>query len=86
MTYQEIQKIHPETWLLLEAIKAHSQGEFRILEDIAVLNTYPTSTAALEAYRSLHLSTPARELYVVHSSSPQLVIKERVWHGIRSAA
>ncbi len=86
MTYSEIRQTHPETWLLLEAIKAYSDNEYRILEDIAVLNAYQTSTEALEAYRALHLSAPTRELYVVHSSKTELIIKERIWHGIRSAA
>jgi hypothetical protein len=72
--------------LLLEAIKAHSQNEYRILEDLAVLNAFTASREALEAYRELHVINPNRELYVVHSSKPELIVKERVWLGIRSAA
>jgi hypothetical protein len=86
MTYSEVRQAHPNTWLLLEAFKAHSQDEYRILEDLAVLNVFETSLDALKAYRELHQINPTRELYVVHSSKPELIIKERVWLGIRSAA
>ncbi len=86
MTYSEVRQAHPNTWLLLEAFKAHSQDEYRILEDLAVLNVFETSLDALKAYRELHHLNPTRELYVVHSSKPELIIKERVWLGIRSAA
>jgi hypothetical protein len=86
MTYSEVRQAHPNTWLLLEAFKAHSQDEYRILEDLAVLNVFETSLDALKAYRELHHINPTRELYVAHSSKPELIIKERVWLGIRSAA
>ena len=86
MTYPEIRQAHPNIWLLLEASKAHTQDEYRILEDLAVLNVFETSFDALKAYRELHHVHPNRELYVVHSSKPEIIIKERVWLGIRSAA
>ena len=81
MTYADIRRHYPDTWLLLEALTAHSQGEYRILETLAVIDTFADSLAALEAYRELHNAAPTRELYVVHSSKPELVVKERLWLG-----
>ncbi len=86
MTYSEIRTHHPDTWLLLEVLQGHSQGEFRILEDLAVVDVFSESFSALLAYKKLHGIAPHRELYVVHSSKPELIVKERVWLGIRSAA
>ena len=86
MTYDDIRQHYPDTWLLLEAMTAHSQGEYRILETLIVIDTFADSFAALGAYRELHNTAPSRELYVVHSSKPELKIKERIWLGVRSAA
>ena len=86
MTYQEVRQHYPETWLLLEALHGRSEGEYRILEDVAVLASFAESFAALVAYRQFKATDPNRELYVVHSTKPELQIKERQWLGIRSAA
>ncbi len=86
MTYQEVRQHYPETWLLLEALRGRTEGEFRVLEDVSVLASFSDSFAALVAYREFKKAAPERELYVVHSAKPELQIKERQWLGIRSAA
>jgi hypothetical protein len=86
MTYQQIRQSHPETWLLLEALKAHSSGQQRILEELAVVNVFDDAYIALVAYKNLQKANPDRELYVVHSSKPELEVKERIWLGLRSGA
>ncbi len=35
MEWPEIRQHYPEQWLLLEALKAHSEGQQRILEQLA---------------------------------------------------
>ncbi len=86
MTYQEVRQHYPETWLLIEALRGRSEGEYRILEDISVIDSFAESFPALVAYRQFKATDPNRELYVVHSAKPELQIKERLWLGIRSAA
>lgn len=85
MQWQDIRPHYPRQWLLLEAIKAHSEGDRRILDQLAVLGAYPDSPSALQEYRQLHHAAPERELYVFHSSREALEITERHWFGIRSA-
>lgn len=84
MLWQEIRKHYPQQWLLLEALKAHSEGDKRILDQLAVLGAFPDSVTALQSYAQLHRESPERELYVFHTSRETLDIVERQWHGIRS--
>jgi hypothetical protein len=86
MTWLEIRKQYPNTWLLLEAIKAHSKNDYRILDELSVISRFDDSESALDAYSQLHEIAPARELLVLHTSQEKLEIKERFWMGIRMAA
>ncbi len=85
MKWQEIRQHYPQQWLLLEAIKAHSEANKRILEQLAVVSTFPDSVAAMKSYVQLRREAPERELYVFHTSRETLDITERRWLGIRGA-
>jgi hypothetical protein len=76
---------YPHQWLLLEAIEAHSSAGQRILEDLAVLDTYPDGMAAMNGYRELHRRDPQRELYAVHTDREALEVTEVHWLGSRAA-
>ena len=86
MQWQEIRDHYPQQWLLLEAVKAHSEGDQRILDQLAVLDAFLDSATALSAYARIHREKPERELYVFHTSRDTLDIRERQWLGIRSAS
>ncbi|HOT91759.1 MAG TPA: hypothetical protein PLJ78_03430 [Anaerolineae bacterium] len=83
MQWQEICSHYPQQWLLVEAIKAHSEADQRILDQLAVIGTFPDSTTAMKSYLQLHKEAPERELYVFHTSREKLDIKERRWLGVR---
>ena len=85
MQWQEIRKHYPQQWLMVEAIKAHSEASKRIVEQLAVVGTFPDSVAAMKSYTQLHREAPERELYVFHTSRETLDITERTWLGIRGA-
>lgn len=40
MTWEEVKKIYPNQWLLIEAIEAHTQEDKRIVNQIAVINNF----------------------------------------------
>ncbi|MCK6626088.1 MAG: hypothetical protein L6R45_13050 [Anaerolineae bacterium] len=63
MQWEEIRNRYPHQWLLVEAIKAHSEADKRILEQISVISTYPDSVMAMQGYTQLHHEAPERELY-----------------------
>ena len=86
MQWQEIRKHYPAQWLLVEASEAHSDAGKRVLEQLAVIDTFPDSTTALKRYQQLHRAMPAREYYVFHSSRETLEVIERRWIGVRGIA
>ena len=86
MTWTEIRNRFPTQWLLVEATAAHSEKSRRILDDIAVLGTFPSGKGAMEAYLDLHRRSPNRELYVLSTESEKLDIEELRWLGIRGVA
>lgn len=83
MEWQEIRRHYPSQWLLVEAIRARSEADKRILEQLAVVGAFPDSATAMQSYTQLHREAPERELYVFHTSRETLDITERRWLGIR---
>ena len=83
MNWQDVRDRYPQQWLLIEAIRAHTEDNKRILDQIAVIGIYSNSPSALESYQQLHQEDPERELYVFHTSRTELDITERRWIGIR---
>jgi hypothetical protein len=83
MQWQEIRDHYPDQWLLVEAIRAHSESDRRILEDLAVVDAFDDSVEAMKSYARLHREAPTRELYVFDTDREELEILERRWLGIR---
>ena len=86
MTWQEIRQQYPNPWLLLEAVKAHPENDYRILDELSIISRFDDSTMTLNAYAQLHEIAPQRELLVLHTSQEKLKIKERFWMGLRATA
>ncbi len=84
MQWRDIRNHYPDRWLLVEAIKAHSENDKRILEDLAVVDTFDDSDQAMKGYAVLHREAPQRELYVFDTDREELDVSERRWLGIRS--
>jgi hypothetical protein len=85
MKWSDIRTKYPKQWLLVEALKARTQADRRILLQLAVLGSFPTSQSALKKYAEFHRETPERELYVFHTSREKLIVMERKWLGVRAA-
>ena len=86
MTWGEIREHFPVQWVLVEAMRAHSAHNHRILDEIAVLGTFPDGKNAMDWYIELHEKAPQRELYVLHTEREELEIEELRWLGIRGVA
>ena len=83
MQWQEIRDTYPDQWLVVEALQAHTEGQQRLIEQMAVVAKCEDGGAALRRYRQLHQEYPAREFYYVHTARETLDIRERQWLGIR---
>jgi len=78
MEWQEIRSQYPDSWLLIEAIKAHTTSEQkRIIDRLAVIDQFDDFYAAMDSYKQLHREKPAKEMYVVHTDSKEINIKEQ---------
>ena len=84
MLWSDIRKTHPDQWLVIEALQAHTTpNNQRKLDEMAVVEVYDDGSTAMNGYRDLHSQYPSREFYFVHTSRKQLDIRERQWVGIR---
>lgn len=85
MLWKEVKMAYPNQWLIIEAIEAHTEGQKRIIDQMAVVNTFhDDNNRALLQYVQLHRRHRERELYVVHTSRPELDIIEQKWIGVGS--
>ena len=75
--------IHPDRWLVIDALEAHTEGHRRLVDRIGVVDVCPDGASAFQRYRELHGAHPERELYFVHTGNADLDIVERSWLGIR---
>jgi hypothetical protein len=83
MKWTDVRATYPDQWLVIEALQAHTEGNQRILDHIAIVEVCPDSVTAMQNYRQLHQKHPLREFYFVHTSRTSLDIHERRWVGIR---
>lgn len=84
MLWTEIREAHPNQWLIIEALEAHTTpDQQRELTQIAIIARCADGQEAQQRYRQLHTEYPQREFYFVHTSRETLDIRERQWVGIR---
>lgn len=85
MEWNEVREIHPDQWLIIEAIETHTDDQQRFLDKIAVVERCPDGAAAMKRYRQLHQVHPLREFYFIHTSRKEIDILERHWAGVQRA-
>lgn len=84
MEWKQIRETYPFQWLLIEALKAHTDENMqRILDEIAVIDMCADGPSAWKRYLAFQESEPAREVYPVYTGRETLDITERRWMGIR---
>lgn len=83
MLWEEVKQAYPNKWVVFEAIEAYSDNNFRIVEDIAVIDSFEDSMEAFRRHAELHRQKPNREFYFFHTSREQLDIREKKWAGLR---
>ncbi|MCP4357854.1 MAG: hypothetical protein GY796_07555 [Chloroflexi bacterium] len=83
MKWQDIRKTYPDTWLLIEAIEAHTENDKRVLDQISVIDRYLDGQTAWQAYAAAHRENPDREMFVFHTDRPELDITIKRWLGLR---
>ena len=83
MTWSEARQQFPDTWLLFEALQAHTEsGKWRV-ENLSVVRTFAKSSEMLKEYARLHQEFPEREFGYFHTSREAMEIEEQWWTGLR---
>lgn len=83
MRWSEVRATHPDSWLVIEALDAHSESGRRVFDRIAIVEVCPDGPSTMKRYASLRRAHPGRELCFVHTGAEKLEIEERRWIGIR---
>lgn len=80
MKWKDVKNVYNNQWVIIEAVKAHSEGEERIIDDLSIIESFgDDSITAMKKYKEIHRENKQRELYVVHTSRETLEIKEKAW-------
>lgn len=82
MKWCKAREIHPDKWLLFEAIEAYSEDGERIIEELSVIDVFDEGRDALNKYSQRHKKDKQREMYVYHTNNKKLTIEERSWIGV----
>lgn len=83
MKWQDVTSRYFDCWVLFEAMDAHSADGKRIVDNLSVLDTFPSWEEAMKSYRQLHTKASGREMYIAHTRKKDLEIRERRWMGVR---
>lgn len=83
MLWKEVRLAYPNKWVVFEALQAHSENNYRIVDDLAIIDTFDDSMEAFRRHDELHKQQPNRELYFFHTSRQNLDIHEQKWIGMR---
>jgi hypothetical protein len=82
MTWDEIRNLHPQAWVVVEAIDAFTQNGQRIISQLEFVAAFGSNwTLAWENYKNLHHIDKNREYYVVHTEREKLDIGVIDWFG-----
>lgn len=82
MRWEEVREKFPNEWVVFEASDAYSQDGFRCMNEITIIDRYADSLEAMKRYKHLHHKEPAKEIYFLHTSRPDLKIEEK-WVGFK---
>ncbi|MCD9022059.1 hypothetical protein [Cohnella silvisoli] len=83
MKWPTIRDHYPNTWVLVEAIKASSVNNHRIIEEMSVMSEFPDSREAWREYKKFHLADPQREFYIFFTGNESIEVIEQPFMGFR---
>ena len=79
MRWPDVRAAHPDQWLVIEALDAHSEDDQRVYDRIAVIDQCVDGRATMKRHAELWRQHPDREFCFVHTSQVELKIEERLW-------
>jgi len=84
MIWDEVKKDYPSQWVLVEATKARTENDKRIIECMDVIDSFKEDgDSAFQKYLEFHKAHKDREYYIYHTSNDALDIGVKKWMGVR---
>ena len=84
MQWDEIRRMQPHAWVLVEALRSRTEGTFRVVDDMALIQVFAHAADAWEEYHVLHKAMPDRELCILSTNCEESKVEEIPWAGIRA--
>jgi hypothetical protein len=68
MTWEQIRTAHPSRWVVVEALDGRTEGNRRIITDLALIEAFEDDwQPAWARYKAMHKAYPEREFYPLHT-------------------
>lgn len=75
MTWDDIRRQHPHSWVLVEAIEAYTDGAQRVIGEMRLIKAFGADwERAWESYKDTHHADRSREYYILHTDRQALDI------------
>jgi hypothetical protein len=83
MTWEQIRAHYPDQWVIMEALQAKTDGDRRVFEQLAVLDSCVDNGELFPRYKKLRAAFPGKELIFYHSANTTMDVKIKNWYGVR---
>jgi hypothetical protein len=83
MTWQQIRERYPDQWVLMESLQSHDEGDQRIYDSLAVLDSCEDNGELFPRYRRLKARHPEKEIIFYHAANEQMDIRILPTPGMR---
>ncbi|WP_227940105.1 hypothetical protein [Alkalihalobacillus deserti] len=83
MKWKEVRKQFPNRCVLVESLKAKTEDNERIIEEMSVIDDFDNGNAAWKVYKKLHAENQSRELYIFHTNNVEIKVIEQPYIGVR---
>lgn len=75
MNWDQIRELHPQSWVVVEALEAHTENGQRIINVMSLHDVCGSDwKSAWERYKELHAADRWKEYYVLHTDRVELNI------------
>ena len=74
MKWQKIRQLHPQKWVLVEAIEAQTISDQVVVDELTIIGVFDKWESAWTGYKRLHHQDKWREYYCVSTERENLDI------------
>lgn len=83
MRWDEIRRMQPDAWVLVEALRSHDEGKLWVIDDMALIDSFESEAEAWNTFETLRKEKPGRDFWVLSTMADEPKVEQFVWLGIR---